>query len=373
MRQGLLELLACPVCAGRLILRDETAGPEEVWTGELRCAGCDATFPVRWGMPHLYVDDEKWAPKAREAEGWAAFHKNRGAYEQPEHAIDLQIPYYPEEPWISVARSFDIALEELALVGDEHVLDLGAGRGWAAKHFALRGCEVVALDIVADLNIGLGRGHALMQDAGVHFDRLIADGESLPLQEGTFDLVFCAGTLHHSSDLPLLLRNIWRILAPGGLLCAINEPCISVVRDEQELLRRYAREELDLGINETRPTVAGYYDALLSSGFTIRQLVPAQSYAMNDVELAMWSRDVGARLGWPRFSEPSRSLWQSYNYARARWQALTRQRRMRFPVPAALSGRQRLAYEILLWTDQEVIILAGKPADKNLAVSPRAL
>ena len=262
MRTSLLNLICCPTCGSTLELMAITliAG-EEIREGSLRCVSCWASYPVSQGIPYLYVNDERWALKAREAQGWVEFHKERSIYEQPENAVDLKIPYYPEEPWITVACSFDIALEELGsfLRPDTTVLDLGAGRRWAAKHFAQRGCRTVALDINPDENVGLGRAWALMRYANVYFDLVIADGERLPFFPGSFDCVFCAAALHHAVDLPLLVKNIQRALKPGGILCAISEPCIAINQSAERILKRDAASELKHGINEHRPNLLEYW------------------------------------------------------------------------------------------------------------------
>ena len=240
MRRSLLDLVCCPACGGVLEVSDVVEPQPTIAESELRCTGCSVVYPVQRGIPHLYIDDVRWAPKAREAQGWVDYHKERDIYIQPEDAVDLKIPYYPEEPWITVATSFDIAMEELVsfLKPGMVVLDLGAGRGWAAKQFALRGCRAVALDITPDENVGLGRAWALMKHAGVYFDLITADGERLPLLPESFDLVFCAATLHHTSDLSLFVKNIRRVLKPGGMLCAINEPCIAVDQKAERILAR---------------------------------------------------------------------------------------------------------------------------------------
>ena len=108
-----------------------------------------------------------------------------------------------------------------------------------------RRCRAVALDIVPDANVGLGRGRALMEDADVYFERVIGDGERLPFNPESFDLVFSHASLHHSSNLPLLLQNVSRVLRPGGRLCAI-EPSISILESEEKVLARDATPELDV-------------------------------------------------------------------------------------------------------------------------------
>jgi uncharacterized protein YbaR (Trm112 family) len=187
MRSDLLNLICCPACLGSLTVERTEQNDRD---GTLRCWQCGACYPLIRGVPHLFCDDDQWVAKAREADGWVQQHKLMGIYEQGPDAVDLKLPYYPEDPWINVARSFDIALYELQLTGNETVLDLGAGRGWAAKQFALRGCRAVALDITPDENIGLGRSWALMAQANTCFYPVIGDGERLPFFPEQLDIVF---------------------------------------------------------------------------------------------------------------------------------------------------------------------------------------
>jgi SAM-dependent methyltransferase len=336
--------------------------PVEISAGELCCLDCGAVYPICEGMPHLYVDDEQWAPKAREAEGWVTYHKNLGIYDiADDDRIDIHVPYYPEEPWIGVAHSFDVALELLNLSGDETVLDLGAGRGWAAKHFAQRGCRVVALDVVSDGNVGLGRGRVLMNHAGVYFDRLIGDAERLPFYDNSFDQVFCAATLHHSSDLRLLCRNIARVLKPGGRLCAIREPCISVGDNEQAVLSRDANDEISVGINENRPNLLQYMQALDEAGLDPLHVAPVNAYGLSDVDLRSWGLELGVVAPPVWLDRPRETVERQRRYWRSRWAAIRQgnylqaQRLMR-----RFSGRNQVEVGILLWVSGELLLVAAK-------------
>lgn len=329
----------------------------------MECSACGKLFPITDGMPHLYVDDESWTPKAREAEGWIEIHKQQGNYELGEENVDLKAPYYPEEPWPKIAHSFDMALSALQLTGKEKVLDLGAGRGWAAKQFALRGCQVVALDVVPDSNIGLGRARALIEDAGTYFERVIADGENLPFQPDTFDLVFCVGTLHHTSDLPLMIGNIHRVLKPGGRLCAINEPSISILDKEQEVLAKYAAHERELGINENRPSILGYLEALQQHRFNVIAAMPVQAYEMNLNQLRVWSIDLGAAWFRPKLNNLRLSLLsgiRSKRYVKNRLMALRNGAWRRARILSFTRERDQLAYQIMLWCPVELFLIAAK-------------
>jgi SAM-dependent methyltransferase/uncharacterized protein YbaR (Trm112 family) len=360
VRAELIDLIVCPACKGELQLEAREEKHSEIWEGSLSCTRCNSTYLVNEGLPHLYVNDETWQPKAEEAEGWVALHKDLDIYDVVEDSVDLKIPYYPEEPWIGVARSFDIALNKLNLTGSETILDLGAGRGWASKEFAKRGCKIVALDITSDNNVGLGRAKALMDEAGVYFDRLIADGENLPFNENSFDLVFCAATLHHSSNLPLLCQNIEQVLKPNGRLCAINEPCISIIDSAKKVLARDASHELRVGINETRPNLKAYEQALAHSGFRGVQMRPVQGMTMNGHELLAWGQDLGAIA--PDFSllfrQPRRLVLQLGRFLARRLIALGRGSLFDARRYAASVSQTSVETAVLLWVGGEMFLLA---------------
>jgi len=356
MRTELLELVACPHCHASLAVQGETEDGQ-VWQGALLCQECGARYRVDHGIPHLYVDDERWAPKAREAQGWVDYHKDKGIYDQTGVGIDFILPYYDQEPWISVAQHFNVALDLMALDGPEKVLDLGAARTWAAKHFALRGCDTVALDIVADDQIGLGRGWTLMQEAGVEYHLVVGDSENLPLQPNTFDFVFAAAVLHHTSDLLLLLRNVYRVLKPGGVLIAANEPCIPVTTDPERVLEQDAAEELAYGINESRPNLCDYWSALNGVGFVDLDIFPVQAYHLSDAQLEAWSLEMNVVT-------PSLRRTPVQRWPRVIAGCLRRWRDLRGkpnPFPPPRSRREALNRAVLLHRGGGVCLSARKP------------
>ncbi len=363
MKFNLLDILACPNCNSPLELAEAKEAYDEIWEGVLACQHCTAVFPIIEGMPQLYLNDNTWSTKAAEAEGWVTIHKDLGIYEVTPDSIDLQIPYYPEEPWLEVSKGFDQALNLLPLTGKETILDLGAGRGWAAKEFAKRGCRVVALDVVADVNVGLGRGKAIMEYAGVYFDRVIGAGENLPFGSASFDVVFCAATLHHASDLPAFFKNINDVLKPGGRLCAMHEPCISVIEDEEGVLARDARHELAVGIHETRPNYLDYVAALAAGHFTDFRLRPASGLSRTEDNLVEWARNLGAirpslglGLTQPRLLASQVALFVKRQIIARRkgvWSAAKKQLHH-------ANGRALVETAVLLWAGGEMLLLAKK-------------
>lgn len=96
------------------------------------------------------------------------------------------------------------------------VLDLGAGTGYAipALRRRFRGARVLALDFA----LGMLR-QARRQGSWLNRPWLLcADAESLPLADGSVDLVFSNATLQWCNDLDRTFAELLRVLRPGGLL-----------------------------------------------------------------------------------------------------------------------------------------------------------
>ncbi|MFN8178316.1 MAG: class I SAM-dependent methyltransferase [bacterium] len=305
-------------------------------------------------MPFLYVDDERWTSKAREAVGWVTLHKEHRIYDQTGVDIDFKLPYFDDKAWHRVAKCFDLALQLANLSGKETVLDLGAGRGWAAKHFALKGCRVAAIDVVSDDQIGLGRSWALMKEAGTCFDPVIGDSENLPFFPGTFDLVFCAGVLHHTSDLPRVFASVHKVLKPGGRLLAVNEPCISIYENAGEMLRRDSAAELAHGINESRPNYVDYWSAAAGAGFRDVHIASLDTYEMTDAQIEAWAEAL--RVIPPR----SGPLRQRLNEAWELWKKRRRSAAWRRRLPRPRSKRESRIREVFLNVGTDVVLVARR-------------
>lgn len=121
----------------------------------------------------------------------------------------------------------------LASVGDlrgKKVLDLGSGLGEAAVYFALQGAHVTACD-VSPAMLDVVRRVALRH--GVHVELQEAPAERTGLPDAAFDLVYAGNVLHHV-DTPETLREICRLLKPGGVLASwdplAHNPIINVYR-----------------------------------------------------------------------------------------------------------------------------------------------
>lgn len=109
-------------------------------------------------------------------------------------------------------KPFSLFVDFEVLAGED-VLEVGCGSGIAVQLFAEAGAVVTAVDLTP---WAVETTRARLEAFGLAGDVFEADGESLPFDEATFDLVFSWGVIHHSSDMDRALAELVRVCRPGG-------------------------------------------------------------------------------------------------------------------------------------------------------------
>ena len=95
------------------------------------------------------------------------------------------------------------------------VLDLGCAGGFMAEALDDRGAYVTGLDPAEGAIRGAARAHAEAHGRAIRYD--VGVGEALPYDDGAFDAVVCVDVLEHVRDLDQVIREVTRVLRPGGL------------------------------------------------------------------------------------------------------------------------------------------------------------
>ena len=131
-------------------------------------------------------------------------------------------------------------------------LDLGCGTGVMLDHLGRRFPRVLGLDLSQEMLEGFDLTRLR---AGLTVSLLRGDMAALPLRTASVDVIVCRSALHHMDDEAGVLREIARVLEPGGLavLDLMNPAFVRAglraesVREGDEFLLRESRALLDGG------------------------------------------------------------------------------------------------------------------------------
>lgn len=103
----------------------------------------------------------------------------------------------------------------LGSVEGKKVLDVGAGTGRLSLGLAAAGAKITALDVSFEMLEVLKRKNAQIVT-------VVGDAESLPFEDGAFDIITAAFLIVHLKDPAIFFNEVYRVLKPGGKLLVTN-------------------------------------------------------------------------------------------------------------------------------------------------------
>jgi len=109
-----------------------------------------------------------------------------------------------------------LAIRLSGLAAGEVVVDIGCGPGAAARQAVRAGARAIGVD-PAPVMLRTAR---LLTRRGVSYHQGAA--EQLPVDDGIAQVAWSIATVHHWRDLDAGLREVRRVLAPGGHFVAIE-------------------------------------------------------------------------------------------------------------------------------------------------------
>jgi ubiquinone/menaquinone biosynthesis C-methylase UbiE len=166
----------------------------------------------------------------------------------------------------------DVLEREIRAVGDS-VLEPGIGTGRIARPLAERGIRVIGVDISP---LMMGQLVSQLTLRQVPPDLLLGDATRLPLRDASVRAVMVCHLLHLVPEWRGAVREIARVLAPGGVLLHHGEgesdrnrsPAMTTKIDELLARRGFARRR--------RPEVDDIREAIAGAGGLLRTEIVAE-------------------------------------------------------------------------------------------------
>jgi ubiquinone/menaquinone biosynthesis C-methylase UbiE len=114
--------------------------------------------------------------------------------------------YTEYAPWMPRLMEFD-------KFAGKRLLEIGCGMGTDLLQFARGGAQCTGIDLTPR-SVEITRHRFKLYGTDGAF--MISDGERLPFRSESFDVVYSNGVLHHTPDTAGAIREVHRVLRPGG-------------------------------------------------------------------------------------------------------------------------------------------------------------
>ena len=206
--QRFMARLRCPSC--------KAVGPEVMDAGStmLGCRNCARKYPFL-AENAVSVIEEISDTKQQIQEFWGDIYDQ--AYSGFDKDLTKDVLYHH----LSLLEDMFIKRRHLAVnempIGNltgKDVLEIGCGGGGHASLFKRAGACIVASDITKERCLSTAKKFGLIEEGWGMV--LQGDAENLPFEDASFDIVYSNGVLHHSQDTEACVREVERVLRPGG-------------------------------------------------------------------------------------------------------------------------------------------------------------
>ncbi|MCX5677451.1 MAG: class I SAM-dependent methyltransferase, partial [Planctomycetota bacterium] len=122
------------------------------------------------------------------------------------------------------------------------LLDIGTGPAWLLKNIRERRPDLALTGV--DISPGMvatARRNMAMSGLADAVDLQVAAADRLPFADGSFDSVISTGSLHHWKDAAAGMKEVYRVLRPGGLALMYDLVTDLPPEVSKELARKYGR------------------------------------------------------------------------------------------------------------------------------------
>jgi ubiquinone/menaquinone biosynthesis C-methylase UbiE len=174
-------------------------------------------------------------------------------------------------------------------LADQDVLEVGCGSGIAAQMFAEAHADLTAVDLTP---WAVATTRARLAAFDLDGEVIEADGEALPFENESFDLVFSWGVIHHSSNMDRALSELVRVCRSGGELVLMVYHRRSFFYVTYKAFQRFLPLARRLGLH-FEGARAGETDGLIARHFTVDELRrKLEAAGLTNVRITPYGQDA---------------------------------------------------------------------------------
>jgi len=201
------DFYVCPSCRETMRLQAQA----------LSCSKCGRAYPLFNDTPEFISGD---------------LHRSSDPALRRMRFIDKMAKIYETQLWYTLVmklyggihsptlRQLVVDISDLLRGVDGQILDVACGPGTFGRRVASESKKVWGVDVSRGM-LEQGKTYAVREGIrNVHFAR--ARVESLPFSNGVFNAAICCGSLHLFTDTVVALREIGRVMKPGGTLAVFT-------------------------------------------------------------------------------------------------------------------------------------------------------
>jgi len=177
-------------------------------------------------------------PAAEKVDLYNSAYENYGSEVYRQIRVETYGEDLGQTSWVTTEESAEI-MRLLALTRESHVLEIGSGSGrYALQVASTMGCRVLGVDL-NEPGVQNANQLAVAENLAerVKFEKCDAS-QPLRFSDASFDAVFSNDVLCHIPGRDSLLRELHRVLKPGGRLLFSDALVIGGVISHQEIAAR---------------------------------------------------------------------------------------------------------------------------------------
>ncbi|MEE9438862.1 MAG: class I SAM-dependent methyltransferase [Saprospiraceae bacterium] len=169
------------------------------------------------------------------------------------------------EYYLRPVKAYYIFLELLKANQSHKLLDVACGLGRLLEAGKEYGCDLSGIDISS---VAVQKAQKKLPSAKIK----VANAETLPFQNSSFDLITCLGSLERMIDLDLVLKELYRVGSDSARYCFL-------VRNSNTVSWKYIKKGLGLkndAGHQGANSLQGWKDIFKNEKFNVLEVWPDQ-------------------------------------------------------------------------------------------------